>query len=157
MPLNLGQKPLGYWLIAVFQWIALTDQSHALCRQQIKLLGGWGIWPVQRYRVRTNRASVLGCSYAVIRVRQWKPKTGLFLHGERRRCRFCRLLRRQLSASVASSMCSGCNWQLVRQWWLMSCSTNCRDRTVSLPGTRRRHAQGRHSVYWHPAGGQYTI
>ena len=38
MPLNLGQKPLGYWLTAVSQWVALMDQSHALCRQQTKSL-----------------------------------------------------------------------------------------------------------------------
>ena len=36
MPLHLGRKPLGYWLIALSQWVVLREQSHALCRRQTK-------------------------------------------------------------------------------------------------------------------------
>jgi len=64
----------------------------------------------------TNRANVLGGSYAVTSIRQWRLNTGLFLHAgrvgeewcEQILCQLCPHLRRQLiSASAASSACSG--------------------------------------------------
>jgi len=43
---------------------------------------GWGIWPVQRRRVHTNMASVMGGGYAVTGIRQWGLQSSFSTEGE---------------------------------------------------------------------------
>ena len=54
MPLNLGWKPLSYWLTAVSQWVVLMAQSHALCRRQTKSL-----WVGEGYDLGISAGCVL--------------------------------------------------------------------------------------------------
>ena len=65
MPLNLSRKPLGYWLIAVSQWVVLTDQSHALCRRQSKSL-----WVVEGFGL-CNGAGCVPTGPCYTAIRQW--------------------------------------------------------------------------------------
>jgi len=53
MLLNLRGKTIG--LLTVSQCVALTAQSHVLCRPDADQITvhGWGIWPVQHRQVRT--------------------------------------------------------------------------------------------------------